>query len=46
MLKLKSVVGNQFVKYAALLDEGGTDIVGGYLSRDPDDRGHFRLRRY
>ncbi len=46
MLKFKSVVGNQVVEYAALVDEHATNIVGGYLSRDPDDRGHFWLRHF
>jgi hypothetical protein len=46
MLKLKSVVGNQVLEYAALLDDGGTNIVGGHLSRNPDDRGHFWLSRF
>jgi hypothetical protein len=46
MLKFKGVVGNQFVEYAALIDELGTNIVGGYPSRDPDDSGHFWLRHY
>jgi hypothetical protein len=43
MLKFKGVVGNQVVEYAALMDDGGRTIVGGYLSRDPDDIGHFWL---
>ena len=46
MLKFKSVVGNQVVEYAALLDYGGTHIVGGYLSQNPDDRGNFWLSRF
>lgn len=46
MLKFKGVVGDQVVEYAALLDDGGTNLVGCYLSRNPDDRGHFWLRRY
>ena len=46
MLKFKGVVGNQVVEYAALLDDGGTNIVGGYLSRNPDDRGNFWLNRF
>ena len=34
MLKFKSVVGNQVVEYAALLDHGGTHIVGAlYLTK-------------
>jgi hypothetical protein len=46
MLKFKSVVGNQSVEYVALLDDVGTSIVGGYLSRYPDDLGHFWLSRF
>jgi hypothetical protein len=46
MLKFKGSVGNQDVEYAALLDEYRTTIVGGYLSRNPDDFGHFGLSRY
>jgi hypothetical protein len=46
MLKFKSVMGNQVVEYAALLDERVTNIVGGYLSRDPDDSGHFWLTHF
>jgi hypothetical protein len=46
MLKFKSVVGNQSIEYVALLDDVGTSIVGGYVSRDPDDLGHFWLRRF
>jgi hypothetical protein len=39
-------VGNQSIEYVALLDDVGTSIVGGYVSRDPDDLGHFWLRRF
>ena len=46
MLKFKSVVGNQVVEYAALIDERGTNIVGGYLSRNPEDIGNFSLNRF
>jgi hypothetical protein len=46
MLKFKSVVGNQVVEYPALIDERGTNIVGGYLSRNPDDSGYFWLSRF
>jgi hypothetical protein len=46
MLKFKGVVGNQVVEYVALIDEHGTNIVGGCLSRDPDDNGHFSLRHF
>jgi hypothetical protein len=46
MLKFKSVVGNQVVEYAALIDDHATNIVGGYLSQGPDDRGHFWLTHY
>jgi hypothetical protein len=46
MLKFKGVVGNQSVEYAALVDESRTRIVGGYLSRDPDDYGHFFIKYY
>jgi hypothetical protein len=43
MLKFKGVVGNQVVEYAALVDDHGRNIVGGYLSQNSDDRGHFWL---
>jgi hypothetical protein len=43
MLKFKGIVGNQVVEYAALIDGAGRNIVGGYLSQDPDDRGSFWL---
>jgi hypothetical protein len=46
MLKFKGVVGKQVVEYAALLDDSRTLIVGSYLSREPDDYGHFWLRLY
>ena len=46
ILTIKSVVGNQVVEYAALLDERGANIVGGYLSRNPDDSGHLWLKRF
>lgn len=44
LLKFKGVVGRQTVEYAALVDQSRTRIVGGYLSRDPDDYGHFFIR--
>jgi hypothetical protein len=46
ILKLKGVAGHQSVEYAALVDESRTRIVGGYLSRDPDDYGHFFIKYY
>lgn len=46
MLKFKGVAGRQSVEYAALVDESRTRIVGGYLSRDPDDYGHFFITYY
>ncbi len=44
MLKFKGVAGHQTVEYAALVDESRTRIVGGYLSREPEDYGHFFIR--
>ena len=46
MLEFKSVVGNQVVEYASLIDERGSNIVGGYLSRNPDDNGTFSLSHF
>jgi hypothetical protein len=46
LLKLKGVVGNQVVEYAALLNDGRSQIVGGYLSQNPDDYGWFSIKRY
>jgi hypothetical protein len=46
MLMFKGIVGNQVVEYAALVDDVGRNIVGGYLSQDPDDRGNFWLSRF
>ncbi|AGA28553.1 hypothetical protein [Singulisphaera acidiphila] len=46
MMKFKAIVGNQVVEYAALLDDSRTSVVGGYLSRAPDDFGHFTLTRH
>ena len=46
IMKFKGYVGSQDVEYAALLDQYRTQMVGGYLSRNPDDFGHFGLSRY
>jgi hypothetical protein len=43
-LKFKGIVGKQVVEYTALLDDSRSVIVGSYLSRWPDDYGHFWLR--
>ena len=40
-LKFKSVVGNQVVEYAALIDERVTSVVGGYLSQTPTTAATF-----
>ena len=45
MLKFKGIVGNQVVEYAALLDDTRTVIIGSFLSRWPDDYGHFCLNQ-
>jgi hypothetical protein len=45
MLKLRGVAGEQVVEYAAIIDETGTLITGGYLSEMPYDYGHFRIVR-
>jgi hypothetical protein len=45
LLKFKGMAGRQVVEYAALVDESQTRIVGGYLSHDPHDYGHFFIRR-
>jgi hypothetical protein len=45
-LSFKSVAGHQVVEYVALIDESRTRVVGGYLSRDPDDYGIFFIRYY
>jgi hypothetical protein len=46
LLKFKGAVGHQVVEYVALIDDGRTRIVGGYLSSDPYDYGHFAIRYY
>jgi hypothetical protein len=46
ILKFKGIVGNQVVEYAALFDDSRTVIFGSYLSRSPDDYGHFQLSLY
>ena len=46
MLKFKGVAGNQVVEYAALINPRQTRIVGGYLSKSPDDYGSFSIRYY
>jgi hypothetical protein len=40
-LKFKGTAGNQVVEYSALMNEGHTRIVGGYLSHSPYDYGSF-----
>jgi hypothetical protein len=45
-LKFKGVAGDQVVNYVALIDSDRTLIVGGYLSRTPDDHGSFAIRSY
>ena len=45
-LSFKGSNGQQVVEYSALLDETHTRIVGGYLSTEPDDYGHFSIRYY
>jgi hypothetical protein len=42
-LKFKGTVGNQVVEYVALIDESHTRIVGGYLSKSPNDFGYFSI---
>jgi hypothetical protein len=44
IMKFKGKAGNQVVEYAALLDDARSVLVGSYLSRGPDDYGHFWLR--
>jgi hypothetical protein len=46
LLKFKGIAGRQVVEYSALVDESRTRIVGGYLSREPDDYGYFFIRYY
>jgi hypothetical protein len=45
-LKFKGVAGRQEVDYTALLDDSRSIIIGSYLSRWPDDYGHFEIDRY
>ena len=45
-LKFKGVAGRQEVEYAALLDDSRSTIIGSYLSRWPEDSGHFEIDRY
>lgn len=45
VLRFKGIAGRQVVEYSALVDGGRTRIVGGYLSADPYDYGHFFIRR-
>jgi hypothetical protein len=42
-LKFKGIVGDQVVEYVALVNRSRTRIVGGYLSRSPDDYGFFLI---
>ena len=46
LLKFKGVAGHQEVEYAALLDDSRSIIIGSYLSRWPDDHGHFEIDHY
>jgi hypothetical protein len=46
VLNFKGMAGRQVVEYSAVIDETQTRIVGGYLSRDPDDYGHFFIKYY
>ena len=43
VFKFKGVAGSQVVEYVALIDPSRTRIVGGYLSRSPDDSGSFAI---
>ena len=43
VLKFKGMAGRQVVEYSALVNESRTRIVGGYLSRSPEDYGHFLI---
>ena len=45
-LKFKGVAGNQVVEYVALINSSRTRVVGGYLSRSPNDYGVFAIRYY
>lgn len=42
----KGSAEGQVVEYSALIDPTRTQIVGGYISSQPDDFGHFSLRYY
>lgn len=46
LMKFKGMAGRQVVEYSALVDEARARIVGGYLSHDPRDYGHFFIRYY
>lgn len=46
LMKFKGMAGRQVVEYSALVDDARTRIVGGYLSRNPRDYGHFLIRYY
>lgn len=43
-LSFKGVAGNQVVDYVAVIDDDRTGIVGGYVSRTPQDHGSFLIR--
>ena len=45
-LSFKGSANGQVVEYSAVIDETRTRIVGGYLSSQPDDHGHFSIRYY
>lgn len=45
-LSFKGSTDGQVVEYSALIDESRTRIVGGYLSTNPYDYGHFAVRYY
>ncbi len=42
----KARAGNQTVEYTAVRDDYGNRIIGAYLSRSPDDYGHFWIKYY
>jgi len=42
-LKFKGIAGDQVVEYVALVDWSRTQIIGGYLSRSPNDYGFFEI---
>ena len=46
VLKFKGMAGNQVVEYSGLVDPSRSRIVGGYLSREPYDYGHFFIKYY